>query len=552
MMKKIKKILITIFAFSMILQSIAIAQKENVLNIYNAYPNLNEMTLQEFSNAAVKYLGLGYVEPCENAFVEESVDEDILRLVSLKCLFGYDDGTVRPNEVLGVTRASVILARINNVLKDTEEDNSKFVFMPTDVNPKMQNADFWTSRIPNANEVLLSKEKITEINKGISNTKETYMYHLDNFPETIDGKKIKEELANFKTPTGMYYQGKEPDERFWNNIRANIKGSKNGANTKVKYGIITTHTLMKQFPFEEMISDDPADPEWDDCAITGLNINEPVLTYITTKDNKFTYVKGRVSEGWVKSDCIATCKDKEEWKKALNPEQFLIVTCDRLTLEPNAVNTEISKKTVNIGTKLELVTDYDGSEMIMNRIPYSNYIVKFPMRSERGEYYTTLVPVPKNRGVNVGYLDFTRANIIKLAFNCLGDHYGWGGMLESMDCSEFALCVYECMGINLPRNTTWQAQVPYGVTKFDGVTDEEKSAILDNVNTGAIIQFKGHEMIYLGKVDGKYYTINSVSSIKEIDGKKRVRSVLVNSLDTLRTNGNTWFKDLNTVIDIAK
>jgi len=551
MKKNFVKTIIMAVVFTIIMQTASFAKKQNVFDIFNAYENLNEMTLQEFCGAVVRYFGLNYIEPNENSFVEENVDEDILRLVKLQCIFGYEDGTVRPNEVLGVNRASVILGRVNNALKDLDEENSNYVFMPTDVNPKMQNAEYWTSRIKNANEVLLSKEDIVKMNEEISKTKETYMYHLDNFPEKIDGVKIKEELSSFTTPTGRYYMGKETDEAFWKKIRANISGSKDGKNTPIRYGIITTHTVIKQFPFEEMISDDPGDPEWDQCAITGLNINEPVLTYITTKDKKYTYVKGRVSEGWVKTDCIAVCKDKDEWHKAQNPQQFLVVTCDRLLLEPNAVETELSKKTVNFGTKLELVTDYDGSQMIMNRVPYSNYIVNFPMRSEKGEYYTVKLPIPKNRGVNVGYLDFTRANIITLAFNCLGDHYGWGGMMESMDCSEFARHIYECMGVFLPRNTTWQASVPYGVTKFDGISDEEKTKILDSVNAGSIIQFKGHEMIYLGKVDGKYYTINSVSSIKEGEEKKRIRTVLVNSLDTMRANGNTWFQDLNTVIDIA-
>ena len=38
---------------------------------------------------------------------------------------------------------------------------------------------------------------------------------------------------------------------------------------------------------------------------------------------------------------------------------------------------------------------------------------------------------------------------------------------------------------------------------------------------GAIIQFNGHEMIYLGESGGKFYTINDVSSLKNpenIDG----------------------------------
>ena len=35
-----------------------------------------------------------------------------------------------------------------------------------------------------------------------------------------------------------------------------------------------------------------------------------------------------------------------------------------------------------------------------------------------------------SRDVSVGYLSLTNEEIIKQAFKCLGDRYGWGGMLE--------------------------------------------------------------------------------------------------------------------------
>lgn len=70
---------------------------------------------------------------------------------------------------------------------------------------------------------------------------------------------------------------------------------------------------------------------------------------------------------------------------------------------------------------------------------------------------------------------------------------------------------------------------------------------------GSIVQFSGHEMLYLGNHDGRHYVISGVSSLVEDtengQEKRRVRSVVLNSLeDTKRANGKTWFEELNASI----
>ena len=152
----------------------------------------------------------------------------------------------------------------------------------------------------------------------------------------------------------------------------------------------------------------------------------------------------------------------------------------------------------------------------------------------------------------------TRAEIVKQAFKCLGNRYGWGGMLNSQDCSGFIRDVYSCFGLDIPRNTTWQAAMPVQVTKFGDMTDEEKALTLNYMEPGTILQFPGHEMLYLGEKDGRYYTINDVSSlVSPVEGETgtdvlRVRSVIVNDLSTRRKNGYQWFDQITNGILIWK
>ncbi|MBR0305224.1 MAG: hypothetical protein IIX07_00270, partial [Lachnospiraceae bacterium] len=75
--------------------------------------------------------------------------------------------------------------------------------------------------------------------------------------------------------------------------------------------------------------------------------------------------------------------------------------------------------------------------------------------------------------------------------------------------------------------------------------------VLNRMEPGTILQFPGHEMLYLGEVDGKYYTINDISSmVSPVEGETgtevlRIRSVIVNDLSTRRKNGKQWLQQLS-------
>ena len=73
-----------------------------------------------------------------------------------------------------------------------------------------------------------------------------------------------------------------------------------------------------------------------------------------------------------------------------------------------------------------------------------------------------------------------------------------------------------------------------------------KAAILNNMPIGSVLFFKGHEMLYLGTVNGKYYVVNSVSSLTYEGNPEvmRTRSVMINSLDTERANRSTWLSNI--------
>jgi hypothetical protein len=76
---------------------------------------------------------------------------------------------------------------------------------------------------------------------------------------------------------------------------------------------------------------------------------------------------------------------------------------------------------------------------------------------------------------------------------------------------------------------------------------EEKCMIIDALPLGAAMSFPGHEVMYLGKENGKYYVISTVSSIMSPETGKRLRTrdVMINTLDVKRANGQNWLQALN-------
>ena len=185
--------------------------------------------------------------------------------------------------------------------------------------------------------------------------------------------------------------------------------------------------------------------------------------------------------------------------------------------------------------------------MVNNRSPYHNYVIYLPVRDEDGRYEKKMALLPETAKVSVGFLPLTMENIAMVALQNLGDAYGWGGMMDVEDCSGLIRTIYACFGLEIGRNGNWQWNMNMEKIDMANMSIEEKLLILDELPLGAALCFSGHEMMYLGKENGKYYVISTVSSIMSPDTGKRLRTrdVMINTLDVKRANGQSWLQALN-------
>lgn len=456
-------------------------------------------------------------------------------------------------------------------------------YMP-DVTKEMSKASYWIDKVGDPQQVQTDLEKIKVLNQKIyadssmTNDLRAYtesktfngvqqVYNLTHEEETVENSGALWQDARYDYSMGVqYYQ--EPGSSEWEALpwdwnpddltartatnliyRPMIENAKDPAATEkmhYKFAICTTRTCLQAFPSPQELYDDPNDPDFSYKTHTVIRVNEPVVLMTCSADGEYYLaITAGMRGGWIPAADIAICADRDEWLDAWCTDNVLVVLDDKIYTEESNSTPQTGGRKLTMGTRLKLADESVISGSIGNRTAHNNHVVWMPIRKADGSFTKKLALIGENRKVSEGYLPVTTENILKVAMNQLGDTYGWGGMLESEDCSGFMRIVYSCFGLDLPRNV----DRTNGVLKawdLSGMSDAEKTGFIRTLPPGTILVFPGHEMMYLGYEGDKLYVISSVSTVM-LDGERtRVRGGVINTLDMMRPTGHTWLTDLKT------
>ncbi|MCR5624448.1 MAG: SH3 domain-containing protein, partial [Lachnospiraceae bacterium] len=361
----------------------------------------------------------------------------------------------------------------------------------------------------------------------------------------------------------IYLDGEEVTDldTFFDNIKANIGNAETTGSDPVKLALCVKRTDLKMAPVKEVVGWSETDPD-DEFCNSAINVNEPFVVTATTADGEWYYGMSTNCKGWVPAECFAICDSRIEWAEMWNcsGENALYVTTGKITLEESNLAPQTSCLELMLGTKLPLVpmeeiVDADGNHLsIAERGTWYNYVVYVPTRDENGKFVKSYGLVDIKENVSIGELPFTKRNVLKVAFNCLGDRYGWGGMLGALDCSLYTRSIYRCFGFELPRNTTWQCAIPTDNITLTGMSDKEKALTIKALEPGTLLEFEGHITMYVGEDNGKLYVISALGNAAEADEYDDGLTVLkwytvsVNTLDIRRGNGTTWLENMRYAI----
>ena len=428
-------------------------------------------------------------------------------------------------------------------------------YMPG-VTAEMSDAAYWAGLYDDAQEVILTPEEIEAFNADTCIASGTMVMDLRAASETFDGKARNEMIRSSATADAEYYfgwtygaNGKKAEWSYYEKMIRNCIDPRAKKTMPVRYAVAVERTVLQVFPSENPIWDDPNDPDFNYQYLSAVHVNDPMLIYTTSRDGKYYLARSRDCSGWIPAKDVALCADKEEWLSAwdLPSDKVLVVYGNKEYTDASNSAPDTARRMLTQGTTLELVTDLEPDQLVNNRSPYHNYVVYLPVRRDDGSYEKQMALIPETARVSVGYLPLTQENIAMVMLNNLGDAYGWGGMMDVEDCSGLIRTVYACFGLDIGRNGNWQWNMNMEKIDMTYMSAEEKCLILDELPLGAALCFTGHEMMYLGKVDGKYYVVSTVSSIMSPDtgNRLRTRDVMINALDVKRANGQSWLQALN-------
>ncbi len=378
------------------------------------------------------------------------------------------------------------------------------VIITSGVREEMLHPEFWTARVNDQGEIILSPGQIAAYNRAIRKATGR-VYDLESFGDNINGDELAEYMGETRFPGKTMYDetGKAIGSNFGETVRQNLNRGEIKSTNPVLWGMAVRETSLRSFPTQAGVFDSPENTQIDRFQETGIRACRAVLVLHRSSDRRWYFVQTEDYRGWAPAIDIAVARDKRAVLEYVNSGQFIVVTGNRAG-------------GFGMGTVIPIDTSQtQGSGSPPHHKPggggrrYRDYIVRLPVTDSEGCLTFRTAVIPCTEDVSAGYLPYTRKNIVTQAFKLLGDSYDWGNKGTGQDCSSFVQAVYRTFGINLPRNSGDQARVPGRTIKFAaGDSAGQRNRLLRQLQPGAAVFMPGHVMMYLGETDGSHYLIH--------------------------------------------
>ena len=399
--------------------------------------------------------------------------------------------------------------------------------------PALNTADFWLKVFPAGEELVLNEEQIAKLNNDIIKKSPT-VYNLVKFPEKISGEQISKLLKEtdwlFQE---AFYIGGNPISPNYKQLLAAERATENmPSEIAVQYAVTICRSNLRAMPTNQGWFYSATDTHFDYLQETTLDPGEPVIVLHKSKSGNFLFVQTRNYTGWLPVWNVGMT-DKKTWLDYADPDNFLIVVADKIKLK-----TDGKENIFQMGAKIP-VKDLDDK----------SYTVLFAGRDKEGK----LVPINAtltndDEKYSLGYLQYTRHNIVKQAFRFIGAPYGWGGLQESVDCSALVERVYRSVGVELPRDADEQEETAGVQLVLEELDNDTRNAMFAALLPGDVLFMPGHTLIYIGKSQDIHYAIHSLGSHYTTGQRTRIMKVVVSDLSLKVSNGKTYFEVLSSAL----
>ncbi|MCP4045267.1 MAG: hypothetical protein GY732_04675 [Gammaproteobacteria bacterium] len=380
--------------------------------------------------------------------------------------------------------------------------------------------NYWVKQAENGNQVLKSAGEIAEFKKEIFSTDQN-MVNLALYPEKLAGLDVRESILGISKPnkSPLYNpDGETLSSEGYQQYTASLGLDNIPGVVEVQFALVVNRSDMRTYPTEDRFYRKRENQNLDRFQENGLFPGDALAVVHVSADRIWAFVQSYNYAAWVKRADIAI-GDREVIQQYKNSVRFLVITGDKTLTSFNPEVPALSELQLDMGIRVPLADPGEISNSLYGQNPYTSHTVVLPVRDSEGKLEFKQALIARNQDVNLGFIPFTRENIIRQAFKFLGERYGWGHSYNARDCTGFVMEIYKSFGIYMPRNTGQQGTAAFGEnTRFSAEsTQEEKLQALKSMDIGDLIYVPGHVLMYLGDVDGEPYVIHDVSVFRYTD-----------------------------------
>lgn len=328
-----------------------------------------------------------------------------------------------------------------------------------------------------------------------------YMKRIEEFPQKLKGEEIREWITQDRLPEGRLFIG----ERFFTekDLESFMEETNLSAipeEVYVRYGWTLRRTNMRMYPSDAVVH--KGDPRIDYNQYTLLEPNTPLAILHSSKSGRWLYAHAPYMRGWVRKEDVVFVERNELLKVMSLP--FLVVAKGRV---------KVDNTVFGLGSKVYY-------------------------EEKKGDLYKVVLPdrrkvwMKRTEGLEEGYTAFNERRTKSILDSLLGTPYDWGGKEGRWDCSSLVQSLYAIYGLELPRNSSQQAQIGRLVAEGFGSYEEFKETLRALPPFRTLLFMRGHVMIYGGFEEGQPVIYHAVHRLRKEDGSQwHVNSIYKNLLE---------------------
>lgn len=351
---------------------------------------------------------------------------------------------------------------------------------------------YWLPKIPHPTKLLLSPAEVKEHNDAVHRLSDggwpSGRWVLNK--RKIDQQKIR---ARFATQTAGLQQAIDEKGRY--DLRgklaidfvAPLKTRMRSSKERDEFRVAFRSTPLRCFPTNDPLYEKPRDYAFDLMQCSQIHPGD--LLRILAETSDFYYVWSSYAGGWVDKKALTPALSDAALKAYASPQSWAILTKDNIPVFDKAQG----------GTMLAAVR-------LGSRFPQSGgnerIALLFPTATGLRSAFIDRDALSLDR-----YPALNRKDFLALAFSQIDRPYGWGGSNDYRDCSRLLMDTFAVFGIELPRNSSKQAEAGrqrIEVGDLDPAKKEE--AIEKAAEKGLVLLYMpGHIMLYVGRDGSELY-----------------------------------------------